>query len=348
MNLGCFAANFAARNDRNLDLFEREFLPMKRLSFLAILLGPILFVLLLQMVDLPAAWNLLKQAQPLWVAASFLFLAPEIFLKAWRITALARTFHSKLTVKQSTALYLAGQPLAAVTPAKLGDIVRVLGIGRWGNLKPHSAFAVHVADKVYDLLALGLLAATGLVTYIVQTQFQGPAVAALAGIGLGIVLMALFLNPQWMRTLIKPLLLLLAPKKLAEQLSAHGREFYQNLLHLFQPASHLILPFALSLAAWITVWVRAYFCALALGLPISFLFIAMMLPVVVVIEFIPITILGFGTREASLFLFFASTHVDRSGLLSFSLMMVLAGPLGTALMGIPFAMRLTHNVGTKP
>ena len=104
----------------------------------------------------------------------------------------------------------------------------------------------------------------------------------------------------------------------------------------------------ISLGAWITVWIRAYFCTLALGLPLSFFFIAMMLPVVVVIEFIPVTILGFGTREAALFVFFASTHVDRSGLLSFSMMMVLAGPLGTALMGIPFAMRLTSTVGTKP
>ena len=300
------------------------------------------------MVDLSSAWNILKEANPFWVGASFLFLAPEILFKALRITALARTFHSKLWVKDSSCIYLAGQPLAAITPAKLGDIVRVLGISRWGNLRNHSAFAVHVADKVYDLLALGLLAATGLITFIVQTEFHGPAVAALSGIGLGVILMVLFLNPQWMRTIIKPLLLLLAPKQLAEKLSAHGREFYSNLLNLFQPSRRILLPFALSLGAWITVWVRAYFCALALGLPISFFFIAMMLPVVVVIEFIPITILGFCTREAALFLFFASTHVDKSGLLSFSMMMVLAGPLGTALMGIPFAMRLTSSVGTKP
>jgi glycosyltransferase 2 family protein len=321
---------------------------MKRLSSFVFLLGLILFVILLRMVDLPATWQLLKSAQPFWVGMSFFFLLPEILFKGLRLTAMSRVFHSKLSVKQAVWIYLAGQPLSAVTPAKLGDIVRVLGIGRWGNLKPHSAFAVHVADKVYDLLTLGLMAATGLIVLISQNQHEGPAVSALLGIGLGVLLMALFLNPQWMERIIKPLLLFLAPKQLAERLRAHGREFYQSLLSLFQPSHRVALPFLLSLAAWTTVLTRAYFCALALGLPLSFTRIALLLPVVVVIEFIPVTILGFGTREASLFLFFASSQVDKSGLLSFSLMMVLAGPLGTALMGIPFAMKMTASKAGKP
>ena len=68
---------------------------------------------------------------------------------------------------------------------------------------------------------------------------------------------------------------------------------------------------------------------------------------VIVIEFIPITILGFGTREAALFLFFASAQVATSGLLSFSFLMVLAGPLFTSLVGIPFAMKLSASVPEK-
>lgn len=320
---------------------------MRRLSSFAFLLGLLLFALLLKMVDLPATLRILESASPFWVGMSFLFILPEIIFKAFRISGLARVFHSHLTVKDSVRIYLAGQPLASVTPAKLGDIVRVLGISRWGNLRSYSAFAVHAADKVYDLLALGLLAAIGLISLILQNQHQAPAEGALLGIGIGILLMALVLNPQWMRLVLKPLLLILAPKKLAEQFSAHGKEFYKDLHSLFQPA-RLFLPFGLSLLAWGSVLVRAYFCALALGLSLSFSTIALLLPVVIVIEFIPVTILGFGTREAALFVFFASTQVDRSGLLSFSLMMVLAGPLFTSLAGIPFAMKLSAQVKDKP
>lgn len=313
---------------------------MKRLSSFIFLLGIALFVLILRTVDLPAAWQLLKSAHPTWFAWALLFILPEVFIKGLRLMALVRTFHSNLSFKHSIWIYLAGQPLGAVTPAKLGDIVRVLGIGRWGNLKPHSAFAVHVADKVYDLLALGLLAATGLITLIAQSQFKGPAVAALMGMGFGVLLMLLFLNPQWMRLILKPLLLFLAPKKLAEQVQAHGREFYKNLLTLFQPFGRLPLPFILSLSAWMVVLARTYFCAQAVGLPLSFVTLYLLMPVVIVIEFLPITILGFGTREAALIFLLASPLISKEGLISFSLMTAVAGPILTALVGTYFAIKL--------
>jgi len=137
--------------------------------------------------------------------------------------------------------------------------------------------------------------------------------------------------------------LFLAPQKLSEQLSAHGHEFYKDLLSLFQPSQRLILPFTLSLSAWTAVLVRTYFCAQAVGLPLSFITIALLLPVVIVIEFLPITILGFGTREAALFFLLASPQVTTSGLLSFSLMTVVAGPLLTSLVGVYCAMKLAKD-----
>ncbi len=321
---------------------------MRRFSHFSFLLGPILFIALLKMVDLPTTWNLLASAHPLWVTAAFVFIVPEVLIKGIRLMVLSRSFNSCLSLKDSIWIYLAGQPLGAVTPAKLGDVVRVWGIGRLGSMRTHSAFAVHVADKVYDLLALVLLAATGLITLIAQKEFKGPAVAALMGIGFGILLMGFFLNPQWMRSIIKPLLLFLAPKKLVEQLSAHGHEFYKELLKLFQPTDRLVLPFLISLSAWVVVLVRTYFCAQAVGLPLSFITIYLIMPVVIVIEFLPITILGFGTREAALFFLLASPLVSRSGLLSFSLLTAVAGPILTALAGIYYAMKLSALLHKKP
>lgn len=321
---------------------------MKKFSHFSFLLGLLLFGVLLHMVDLGTTWSILKSSNPYWVVLAFLFILPEVVIKGLRIKTLAHTFNSHLTLKNASWIYMAGQPLGAVTPAKLGDIVRVWGIAKLGNLRNHAAFAVHVSDKVYDLLALLLLAATGLITLIAQAEFKGPAVAALMGMGFGILLMALFLNPQWMRTILKPLLLFLAPKKLAEQLSTHGHEFYQELLKLFQPTGKLLIPFLLSLAAWAVVLLRAYFCALALGLPLSIVTIGLIMPVVIVIEFLPITILGFGTREAALFFFLASPLVSKEALISFSMLTFLAGPFVTALLGVYFAMKLSSLVAKKP
>ncbi|HET9870807.1 MAG TPA: lysylphosphatidylglycerol synthase transmembrane domain-containing protein [bacterium] len=320
---------------------------MRRLGSFTFILGLVLFAVLLGRVDLPTSWRILTSARPLWTLLAFLFLLPEVFFKAWRIKVLSHFFHSRLTFAQGNWIYLSGQPLSAVTPAKLGDIVRVLGIRHWGGLKLTGAFAVHVADKVYDLLALGLFAASGLMVALAQHENQTPALMALVGLALGLLAMALFLNPQWMRSFIRPALLALAPQKLAKQLRTHGSEFYADLLSIFRSFNRVLLPFTLSLGAWFTVWVRAYFCALALGIPLSFGRILLLMPVVVVIEFIPVTLMGFGTREAALFLFFASAAVSKSALLSFSLLNVLAGPLFTSLVGIPCAWRLGAHLERK-
>jgi uncharacterized membrane protein YbhN (UPF0104 family) len=85
---------------------------------------------------------------------------------------------------------------------------------------------------------------------------------------------------------------------------------------------------------------RAYFCSVALGLPISFLWVVLLMPIVIVIEFIPISFLGIGTREVALFLFFTAGELTRSGLFCWSQLMLLAGPLAVSLLGVPAAMKM--------
>jgi uncharacterized protein (TIRG00374 family) len=150
-----------------------------------------------------------------------------------------------------------------------------------------------------------------------------------------------------MRAIVRPVLLFLAPQKVANQLKTHAAEFYENLVSLFRPASRVPGPFALSLGAWWMAWFRAYFCAVALGIPLSLGRILLVMPIVVVVEFLPVTILGLGIREAALFLFFASPEVSKSALFSFSILNLLVGPILTALLGVPFAMRLIASFAEK-
>jgi uncharacterized protein (TIRG00374 family) len=254
---------------------------------------------------------------------------------------------SPLSYRHSVEIYLSGQPLSAVTPAKLGDVARVLGLSRWGHLSTPAAFSIHAADKVYDVLTLGLLAAVGLIHLVLHSQGQTPAAPALLGVGLGILLIALFLNPKWMRSTVKPVLLFLAPAKLNHQIQTHGHAFYQHLQEIFKPLSRVSGPFFLSLLAWEAAFTRAYLCSLALGLPISFLMVSLLIPIVIVVEFVPISIQGFGTREAALFFFFTSSQLSHSALLSYSLLMWLAGPLFVSLLGIPSALKLGALVAKK-
>jgi uncharacterized protein (TIRG00374 family) len=171
--------------------------------------------------------------------------------------------------------------------------------------------------------------------------------AIFVGIMLGILLMGLFLHPGWMRSIVKPALMVLAPQKLAVQLQAHGSEFYGQLQKLFNPSEKVALPFLVSLLAWEVVIIRAYFCTLSLGVPLSFTSLALLLPIVIVIEFLPISILGFGLREGSMIMLF-SDQATTSSLVSLSFLFLLTGPLTAALLGVPSAVRLGTALPKKP
>lgn len=319
---------------------------MKRLKPFAVVLGLVLYALILRKAGLHDCLDLLGKVQWGWLVLSVVFILPEVLFKALRFQALVRHLGSHISLKDAADVYLSGQPLSTLTPSKLGDIVRVLGLARWARLPLPTALSVHVADKVYDLLALGLFGCVGVLDLFTMTAKQDTAAAILSGILLGVLLMGLFLHPGWMRSIVKPVLMSLAPKKLAAQLSTHGGAFYQKLQDLFNPASRVALPFLLSILAWAVVILRGYFCVLSLGLPIPFGPLALLLPVVVVIEFIPISVLGFGLREWALILFF-SEYASNSSLVSLGLLFLLTGPIVAALLGVPAAMRLGDTLPKK-
>jgi hypothetical protein len=85
---------------------------------------------------------------------------------------------------------------------------------------------------------------------------------------------------------------------------------------------------------------RSFILTLALGMPLSYLSFALLLPVMIVIELLPISILGFGPREAALFMLFTNSGIHKEDLVVFSLLMALTGPVAFALAGIPVVSRI--------
>ena len=132
-------------------------------------------------------------------------------------------------------------------------------------------------------------------------------------------LILVLLNPRWMRFVLKPLVMGLLSKKMADQLSHHAKEFYNKLHALLVPSFRIFGPFVLSFLAWETAIFRNCVVALALGLPLSYLKFVLLVPVMVVVELLPISILGFGPREAALFMLFTTPTLHQEDLAVFSI-----------------------------
>jgi len=310
---------------------------VKKLISYTFIFGLLLYVFLISKLDFASCWEKLKQIN-LWLVLLATSLGlPEILLKSMRLKSFVTKAKAHINYKNALQAYLSGLPLASVTPGKLGDVSRIVLLSRYAKIPTSTSLAIHAADRIYDFASIVLLAVVGLVTFTNTFTQGGPAFATIIGMMAGMFLILALLNPKWLKFILKPLVNSLLSKKLADDISHHAKEFYAKLHTLIIPSFKIFGPFTLSFLAWETAILRSFILAMALGLPLSYLNFALLLPVMVVVELLPISILGFGPREAALFMLFTSNNIHREDLAVFSLLMAVTGPLVFALVGLPAA-----------
>ncbi len=178
---------------------------MSRLRPFAFLIGLALFAYLVSTLNLQASWDRLKQLNLGLFFLAILVGMPEILFKSLRLRSFVAKAKSHISVKHSILAFLSGQPLAAVTPGKLGDVSRIVLLNRFGKIPMPTALGVHAADRIYDLASIVLLAVIALVSYISEFAQGGPAFGTFIGMLSGMLLILALVNPRWMKFLLKPL-----------------------------------------------------------------------------------------------------------------------------------------------
>ena len=158
---------------------------LQQLKSWAFLIGIALFIFIVSHVDIQKSWLLIQNSKIKWLLLALLFLLPEIFSKALRLKLLVNKQKAHITLWHSLQVYLSGQPLGILTPAKLGDVSRVLVLQKTSNLRTLPALATHIADKSYDLISLSFLALLGILSLVVQSENYNYELAILSGILIG-------------------------------------------------------------------------------------------------------------------------------------------------------------------
>ncbi len=313
---------------------------MKRLRPFAFLIFIALIVYVVSKLNLPSSWDRLKQLNPWLLLLAVVGGVPEYLFKSLRLRSFVARAKSHLSVKQSILTFLSGQPLASVTPGKLGDVSRIVLLNRLGKVSMPVALAVHVADRIYDLAAIVFLGIMGLVYYISTFSGESSALGTFIGMLCGMLLILALINPRWIKFVLKPIVAGLLPKNLASKISHHAGEFNSSLHSLLIPSFKIFGPFVLSVLAWQAAILRSYLLVVALGIPLAYGKFAFLWPIAIVVELLPISILGFGPREMAMFVLFTTSVVRQEDLFAFDLLNVVSGPILTAVVGIPAALHM--------
>lgn len=243
----------------------------------------------------------LRQARPGMLATGILLVVPFSLLKAQRWRLLLGATGVPQTQMQALRILLAGQGVGAITPARVGEVSRVLFLPEGARAR---GVAVTFIDRCFDVLSICLLSLPGAIYFF--SWYGGLMIGALAAASAaGIVL------PR------------LAPLLPTRVVAAVERRFPGVSTSTRFTPRVLAVAMVWSALAYAAGYAIAFFFVLAFQ-SVSFTLGCLVFPLVTITNILPLTPGGLGVREGAAALLFEMAHLSPGvGVLAYLLMYVL-------------------------
>ncbi len=287
-------------------------------------IGILLFVYIISRIDLAAVKQNFLQMDLLFVLAAFAMTIPSLIVKTLKWKQLVNPFKVNLGWKQGFSAWLVGFFIGLVTPGRIGDLTRALYLRE--KMKLGSALTTVVMDRLLDIFALIALAVAGLAFILGNFVVDGntPVYIVAAFLLLGIAAF-LFTDKKRAGKFLKPIFNFFVPVKYKDVLKSGFNDFYSGMHILLQNKTVLAKAALLAFVAWSLVFVQYFLLAKAMGIAINFWLLYMILPTVILVEILPISFSGVGTRDATLILFFSFVGLSAASAVTLSLSILVFG-----------------------
>jgi uncharacterized protein (TIRG00374 family) len=275
------------------------------------------------------------------VWAPFLILA-IMLVRGARWHYVIRSLGIEYGVARSATVWAIGFFASSVTPAKAGDAVRALYLRNDTGRTLGETFLTVFVDRLWDL---GFVLAAGTVSALVFSAryIRLPSAPLVAGGVFVLGVCAVIATRRTLvRALMKPVVAIMVPARFRDSLASNFHTFYDALrVHGSRPVRSVVMA-GYTLLCWGLIFALAVYIARILSLPVRASYIVLIMPIVTLVELIPFSIAGLGTREATVIYFFSVVGAGAAQAVGFSIVYVLIGTYLTALVG--FFLWLKHPV----
>ena len=156
---------------------------------IGIAISVVALVLVARSVDIPAAWDALRAAQPGWLLVLVAFVILDLLNRAFRWRVLLAPI-GRVAYRDSLAALLVGYLANNVLPARLGEIVRSHDLGERSGLSKSTLLGTIVVERVMDTLVVVVVAALAIFVLSVRGIV---ASAVLVGVGVTALLVVAIL-----------------------------------------------------------------------------------------------------------------------------------------------------------
>lgn len=268
-------------------------------------------VVLLLRIDLHETFAILVGANMALVALAVLGFVPFLLVKAWRWQIILRDLGVAIPYRQAVRLYALGLGAGMLTPGNVGDAVKVAYFRERGFSQ--SVISV-VLDRIWDVLILLLLAASGVFLFTQVALGQWIALALLLGGTIGAL--ALTIHPRTQAWLFSQFMRL-RKKSVATQQEA------QTFAPVALTPRQVVVQFLLSVLATLIVYGRLFLVAAAIGIFLPPLPFVAAMSLASIAQLIAIAPFGLGPREGVLLLLAPTLGISAAQALALSALLLL-------------------------
>jgi uncharacterized protein (TIRG00374 family) len=298
--------------------------------------------LLLSRVDLARLWEVSRGASIVWLAAALGAYSLAVIVSVWRWGTLLEAQHVPIGFATRLKSFLVALFFNNFLPSNIGgDVIRIRDTAGPAGSKTLAATVVLV-DRGLGLLALVFVAASGATLAARMSTAIGPmAPGLLWGVLAAAIALAapVVLLPHGIGKLLSPL------RAIHQEWVEERIERLTSALARFRDAP-LALGSCFAGAIVVQATIVGFYWAIAhaLNLHVSLAHLGIMVPMSLVVQMLPMSVNGFGVREATFGFYFAQLGQPLESALALSF-------IGAALImlfstsGVPF---LLHRRPTAP
>jgi uncharacterized protein (TIRG00374 family) len=244
---------------------------------------------------------------------------------------------------RATRAWMIGFFASSITPAKAGDALRAVYLSREsGRPVGESLFTVFV-DRLWDF---GFILCAGVASTIAFSRLYAKVPSAPLFVASAVVLglaAAALTRRGFMRALLRPAFSVLVPTRYRAGFAANFHSFYDALrVYGGGDLRRTVTMALLTLLCWSLIFTLAIYVARLLDIAVQPEFVVLMMPIVTLVELIPFSVSGLGTRDATVVYFFSVVGLGSAEAVGFSIVYVLIGTYATALLGL--ALWLKHPI----
>lgn len=293
------------------------------------LIGVIILCIILYRIDLGTLIAVIQKVDLLLLFVAILLIIPHIFIKSFRWNRLLQSQHIDYRLLDSFIVYLISIYMGILTPGRIGEFAKAIYLKSNKNISISKGFSNVFVDRLFDLYLLIILGIIGIWKFDI---FSNSSRMLLIILGILIIVPVVMLNRHFMRKLLLLLYRYLMIQRLKDNIDEKFEDFYHGIDEIMN--CRLISLMLLTCFSYSIYFIQCYLIVIAMGISIEFISISFFMAIANLISFIPISISGIGTREASLIYLFSLENLAPELAVSYAFLIFFTFYICGGLMGV--------------